>query len=65
MGRPAPSVITYASRLPGARSAKAAATAGTWLCRAAATTGMPSMESTSASASMCSSLLPTSAWMLV
>ena len=41
------------------------ATAGSWLCSAAATTGIPSIDSTSASASRCSSVLPTSAWRLV
>ena len=50
---------------PGARSLNAAATAGSWLCSAAATTGMPSIDSTSASASRCSSVLPTSVWRLV
>ena len=50
---------------PGMRSLNAAATAGTWLWSAAATTGMPSIDSTSASDSRCSSVLPTSAWRLV
>ena len=49
----------------GAVALNAAATAGSWLCSAATTTGMPSIDSTSASSARCSSALPTSAWMLV
>ncbi len=49
----------------GARCLNATATAGTWLCSAAATTGMPSIDVTSASSVQCSSVLPTSVCKLV
>ena len=57
------------SRTRAARSGRAClnatAIAASWLCSAAATTGIPSIESTSASSSRCSSVLPTSACRLV
>ncbi len=65
IGNPAPSVITYTRRPSGRAARNAAATAGSWLCSAATTIGIPSTDSTSASASSCSSVLPTSDWMLV
>ncbi len=49
----------------GRRCLNATAMAGSWLCSAAATTGIPSIDTMSASSGQCSSVLPTSACRLV